>query len=896
MDLGAESRCGTGESVVRQQTWKGRGWSATVEGSELEIEEGRHTTSVTSERAAGLEAIRKMLRWELRLDGQRLVRLRGARGREAKAIALAPQLGAIALWADAVTATIDGALARQRWIPRESLAGLERNRPRSELASRVRRLGLEPLLDERERRALAVLVLDLPKVVAETNEKIVQAELRDQRQFFEQIERQPLTEEQARAVICFDNRVQVIAAAGSGKTSVMVARAGYAVARKFIPPERILLLAFNKAAAAELQERISKRLATAGIDPSGVRASTFHSFGLGLIGKATGAKPRLAPWLENGQDVAMVMRIVDELRDASTEFHYKWDLFRLLFASTGTKLGGGTPDSYDRDTRQTGFGTFDGKTVKSQGERLIANWLYLNGVRYEYEHRYPVHVADATHSQYRPDFYYPDIDVWHEHWALDRDGKPPAEFEDYAESMAWKRELHRTQGTTLIETTWADVMFGSGLAGLERELTSRGLTLDWNPDRKIIDGQPVKHDDLVRLVRTFMTHVKSSALDRGGVGDRLETSRRHLRGYRMQLFLDLYWPIHDEWNRRLRDENLVDFEDMLTMSANALEAGAVEAPYDLIMVDEFQDASQARARMVQALVNQPGKYLLTVGDDWQSINRFAGADISVMTDFEEWFGPGPTLQLTKTFRCPQVICDVARAFVTKNPRQIKKKVTSVHGEPGLPVNLIRASGPSHALARYLEELAEGLETGEIKPGSNGRITVNVLGRYRFDQDVMPRRIPSNIDLEFRTVHGAKGLEADFIVVPKLISGTYGFPSDIADDPVLDLVMAAPDDHPHAEERRLFYVALTRARRAVTLITQPGRESPFVTELIRDGHVRVLDEKGNEVRLCQGCAEGTMVPRSGRFGPFLGCSRFPACRATEPLEGEARMGRRGPQAD
>ena len=180
--------------------------------------------------------------------------------------------------------------------------------------------GLAPL------EAAGFLDADMESVVAGTNEQIMAGELSSRRPFFDTIEKAPLTDEQARAVVCFDNRVQVLAAAGSGKTSVMVARAAYAVSRGFVAPGRILLLAFNKAAATELQERVAARFAAAGIDSSGLRAATFHSYGLDVIGRATGEKPRLARWLDQGEDVAMVLRIADELRDASGSFRYQWDL------------------------------------------------------------------------------------------------------------------------------------------------------------------------------------------------------------------------------------------------------------------------------------------------------------------------------------------------------------------------------------------------------------------------------------------------------------------------------------------------------------------------------------------------------------------------------------------
>lgn len=417
--------------------------------------------------------------------------------------------------------------------------------------------------------------VDLEQLVADTNERILDAELSSQQRFFETIEKTPLTEEQARVVVCLDSRVQVLAAAGSGKTSVMVARAAYVVSRGFVAPDRILLLAFNKDAAEELQERVTARFAAAGIEAVGLRTSTFHSFGLDVIGQATGKRPRLAAWLERGADVKAVSRIAYELRDSSVSFRYRWDLYRLLFASTSTRIEDheSEHDGYNEDSRESGYRTFGGEIVRSHGERLIANFLYLNGISYVYEKPYDHPVADARHSQYRPDFYYPDIGVWHEHWALDRAGNPPAEFEGYAESMEWKRQVHARNGTTLVESNWADVVFGDGLRKLESDMTRLGLTFDWNPDRppKNEWAKPVRHEDLAWLVRTFMAHVKSNSATAQQIEDRLGSDMAGLAGYRSRLFLDIYWQIHAEWERRLAEEGSVDFEDMLVQAASHLE-------------------------------------------------------------------------------------------------------------------------------------------------------------------------------------------------------------------------------------------------------------------------------------------------------------------------------------
>lgn len=860
--------------------WRGADWTITFDGSDYRLTTAAGARTLVPSADAPLVVRWRWFRRFLYLGPERLVRLSGLSRQQVARMLVAADLADAVRWSEMVGSVLETAAVGQRWVPRETIESLTQRQPGTRVVERIETSGAAGMLSPNEAIALHRLRLDLIQHFAEANEYVRLAELSTNRAFFDGIERQPLTEEQASAVITFDNRVQVVAAAGSGKTSVMVARAAYAVHRGFVQPERILLLAFNKAAAEELQQRTQERLTSAGINAEKVRASTFHSFGLDVIGKATGARPRPAPWLDSGRDLNTVQEIVDSLRDSSPDFRYKWDLFRLLFANLAPTPDGGEHDHYDREKRETGVRTFDGGYVKSHGERLIANWLYINGVNYQYERPYSHRTASPDYSQYRPDFYYPDADLWHEHWALDRDGKPPAIFPGYAEGIVWKRATHQKHGTKLIETTWAEVVHGSGLADLEAKLRDHGIATDWDPERPIDKSQVVRDEQMCRLVRTFMTHVKSSKLDRSALENRLSTSHKHLAGTRTALFLDIYWPVHEEWDRRLRKEEFVDFEDMLSIAADILISNEYDAPYDLILVDELQDASQARSRLIQGLTYKPGKYLLAVGDDWQSINRFAGADISVMTDFHAVFGAGPRLELTTTFRCTQRICDVSSAFVSKNPKQLQKRVRSIHPERGPTIQLIRDKDPKRALEQFLQRLSKELEADEVFSGKSARTTVDVLGRYRHDKELMPHDIPSNLEVKFRTVHSAKGLEADYIVIANAKSGVYGFPSTIADDPVLDLAMSERDTFEHAEERRLFYVALTRARRQVVVLSPPGLESPFVIELNNSEDVEQIDSDGDsatDLKICPVCGQGTLVTRQGPYGYFLGCSRFPACR-------------------
>ncbi len=424
-----------------------------------------------------------------------------------------PAVRAAAQWHKQVLGTVRQAQTMGRWISQESRAVMAADRPGPGVRTALTavRSDLDSLFSGDDLAAARFLLdLDLDTWLDSCNEEILQSETQRHRAFFDSVDSRPLTPEQIRAVVCFDNRVQVVASAGSGKTSVMVARAAYAVMRGFAPPEGVLLLAFNKAAAEELQERVERGLARAKLPTAGVKATTFHAFGLSVLGKATGRKPRAAAWLDAGQDVEMVTRIVDELRDASAAFAYRWDLFRLLYARASESVEGGEPDGWDSANRRQGFRTANGEVVKSEGERTIANFLFYNGVEYSYERPYCHDVADEDHSQYRPDFHYvtPDGELWHEHWGVSP-ARPP--FPGYLESMQWKRDLHAERGTALLETTWAQIMSLSGLEEFAEQLRMHGLELDWNPDRPAPGSKPLKHEDLARLMRSFMSHVKSKA-------------------------------------------------------------------------------------------------------------------------------------------------------------------------------------------------------------------------------------------------------------------------------------------------------------------------------------------------------------------------------------------------
>lgn len=725
---------------------------------------------------------------------------------------------------------------------------------------------------------------DLHALGKRLNQQHQSQQVQVQAEFFQKVEKSPLTEEQVRAVINFDNRVLLVASAGSGKTSTMVAKAGYALHNGYFLPEQMLLLAFNNDAAKELSQRIKARLQPLGLPAERIVAKTFHAFGLDVIGQATGKKPSLAPWLEGGQDLEHLLQLIDTHKDRDIVFRTQWDLFRIVLGQDLPKFGKEmeSPDGWNAQTKQEGFWTLNNEVVKSRGEQLIANWLFYNGVKYVYEATYEVETADAQHRQYRPDFYLTEAKAYLEHWALDENGEPPPEFVGYKEGMVWKKQLHAQHRTTLLETTMADLWSGQAFRYLEKELTKLGLVLDPNPERPAAGRKPIENPRLARTFRSFLTHAKSNRLSIQELRNRLASGVVGVFRFRHKLFLDLYETIASLWEKDLQSSGCIDFEDMLNLAADCVEEGRWASPYQLVMVDEFQDASQARARLVASLVRGPHKHLFAVGDDWQSINRFAGADLSVMTDFETRFGPTVTMKLETTFRCPQSLCDISSAFVRKNPKQLAKVVRSQQPVLNDPARIVRVAdeyGIRGAIANRIAEIAANVSGGN-------RQKVLVLGRYKKDSAYLPANVDtSRIDLEFITVHSSKGLEADHVILPRVTSETLGFPSKVADDPVLQLAMPTGDDYQFAEERRLFYVALTRARKTVTLVTMERKESSFIVELVRERGIAINDATGNQVasETCPRCGDGFLSQRKGKYGPFVACTRYPKCEFTRNIE-------------
>jgi DNA helicase-4 len=540
--------------------------------------------------------------------------------------------------------------------------------------------------------------------------------------------------------------------------------------------------------------------------------------------------------------------------------------------------------------RRKGFLTLNGEIVKSQGELAVANWLALNGVPYEYERPYEYETADKARRQYYPDFYLPQISTYIEHFAVDASGNPPPAFgEEYAQSMEWKRALHRSKGTRLIETTFAQFVAGTLFDKLGAALKEAGQHLEETPKNELVEAlkeqQEVSYPMfLMSVVRPFVSHAKNNRVSIEALED---GSLAGARDFRAKLFCRLMARLMRAYDSRLRAGNLVDFDDMILMAGDAVTEGKYRSPFRAVLVDEFQDISQARAKLVKALVDQrDDAMLMGVGDVRQAIYRFAGSDVAVFRHFDSVFGSAEKLQLTKTFRFNQGIADVSSAFVGEADGRVVSDIAESSNVVRIRLYASREAR-AESTASVLKEISD-----EVR--AEGRTSATVLVLFRVNaigKDLGALPDFGVLRITKMSIHRSKGLEADYVVVAGVTGGGSGaFPSRVADDELLQLVM--PEKEPdEAEEQRLMYVALTRGRRAAYVVASSSAQSEFIGELIAMKRtvpsidVRTVD--GEEPRICPGCGKGHLVPRKGPRGRFFGCSRFPLCRTTEPLPTERR---------
>ena len=700
-----------------------------------------------------------------------------------------------------------------------------------------------------------------------------------------------LDEDQRKVVLTDEDYCLVIAGAGAGKTTTVAAKVKYLVDRKGIDPSQILVVSFTNKAVNELKEKIQEDLKV----PCTI--ATFHATGNTIIQK--NAPDEKLNIVDNSK---LYYVIRDYFRESVMKNERVVDKLILFFATyfdapyEGEDLNGffnniakanystmrSDLEDFKReviDSRTKKSVTIQNEILRSHQEVEIANFLYLNNIEYEYEPIYPYHI-EYSHKPYTPDFviYQNGKKAYVEHFGITENGEndrySQVELAQYKKAINDKILLHRQHGTNLIYTFSVYNDRRPLTEHLQEALEKNGFELKPRSNKEVMEilvaGEENRYiRKLLNLICRFISNFKVNGYN----VEEFTRMYHSTQNVRSRLFLEICQDCYLEYDRWLKENKAVDFEDMINESARLLrevKEMKQKLDYKYIIVDEYQDISRQRFDLTRALAEVTDAKIIAVGDDWQSIYAFSGSDITLFTKFAEKMGYAKMLKIVKTYRNSQEVIDIAGNFIQKNTEQIQKRLLSpknitdpviiyTYDSTKKGANADRRSGANYAVAHAVETaltqlLAYKKQEGK-EPGS-----ILLLGRYAFDGDQLEKsglfefvrgvsKIKSvkypKLDITFMTAHSSKGLGYDDVIIVNGKNETYGFPSKIEDDPVLSFVIKGDRSIDYAEERRLFYVAMTRTKNRVFFVAPEQNPSEFLLELKRDYKNVVLHGNWNE---------------------------------------------------
>ena len=685
---------------------------------------------------------------------------------------------------------------------------------------------------------------NIHSIVKRHNEQVIQDTLDTHKDFFDHCLKYPLDKQQRRSIVSEEDNCLVVSSAGSGKTSSIVGKVRYLIDIKHINPQNILLISYTNKAAAELTERMNI---------AGLRGYTFHKLAIYIIGKATGQKPSICDSTDalfvkiyhkllEDEDFkkSIVEYFVDYQAQEADWEHRKNERRQQLSELKEVRLKAQFPD-------------MNGETiyVRSEQEQKICFVLSSLGVKFRYEEPYEHPLVDEMHSQYKPDFsIYFEQDgktkrIYLEHFGVDEHGLVPTWFakdkgityeeanQKYNDGITWKKAAHEKFGTILLTTSSADFHYSDIQHTLKASLEKAGVPIQEKTDAELYDmvlpPNSKQEKAFIRLVVTFVTLIKSSCKSiqeilkqAKNVGDERSTF----------IIKRIFRPVYERYIEELKNSNQIDFTDAI-LQATEICRSSHPVKYEYIIVDEFQDISVDRYNFLKVLRegNPPAK-LYCVGDDWQSIYRFSGSDMALFNQFSDYFGSTEINRIETTYRFGEPLVNLSSQFIQRNKAQLKKDIHSF--DPQAKTELQFCAYERRDYCNTIGQLVASIPADK---------SIFLLGRYSFDDYYLSFLYKSvkegnrfyyfigDRKIEFLTVHKSKGLEADYVIILQCNKDTYGFPSMVSDDPVLNYVLTKSDQYPYGEERRLFYVAITRAKIKTYVLYDKRFPSVFVDEFL-----------------------------------------------------------------
>ncbi|WP_336688523.1 MULTISPECIES: UvrD-helicase domain-containing protein [Chryseobacterium] len=701
-----------------------------------------------------------------------------------------------------------------------------------------------------------------------------------------------LNEKQQDAVISEDKRLLVLAGAGSGKTKTLLQKLIYLIEEKNVNPSGILAITFTKNATNEMIDRLiisadesgeyekqlfDKQKSIADKEKErflqqkkytwidGLTIKTFHSFCYSVLRnygvnefdnkfKIIGDEKRddeselskhIAP--ETAFEV-MHKLLIDECEN--TEYLLKLKRYILDYIIDKIHLKQIDPKYIPKDGKY--FTTLNGTKVRSKSEQFIADWFYRHSIKFEYEPL--LNIKDFT---FTPDFYIPNANLYLEH------------VSNKSYSTKDKEEQFKI-GNLLLIRTFESMTKDSALFNhtLDKIVKNR-LPSDYHQNISInfkeeFNGyhENVK-DFILQILRiTDMIKVENICIDK--VSENAGKDQHE----RVRFFYELAIPIVKKYIHYCTNKSYLDFNDLISRTASLFQnhediANKYKGKFQYILVDEFQDVNNLQVELIKLLLTN-NTQLFCVGDDWQSIYGFRGSNVSYIVEFEKHFANAKTIKLNLNYRSTQNIVGASNEVIKHNKFKVEKDVqASKKSEHKIVV--FAGNTEDENLQFCTDKVKELLEDGINND--------EILFLYRRSKMFTPyffRFKNENIRVQSKTIHASKGLEAKVVFIIGLTEGNGGFPDIWLEDRIFQVIKQANHDLLMEEERRLFYVAITRAKEKLFLITQKGNESSFLKEIPTAYTVRTtnkIKQVFDKVILCSTCF--SQLEKLHKFCPYCG---------------------------
>jgi len=704
-----------------------------------------------------------------------------------------------------------------------------------------------------------------------------------------------LNEKQKEAVLSENKRILILAGAGSGKTKTLIQKLLHQLSEKGTKPADILAITFTKNATHEMLDRLiiagdtdnseyeafinNKEFTKEEKDLkrrnkiqdkhwiANLTVKTFHSLCYQLLKSSGGIS-------FDNQFRLLVDEQSDELKEESHktlapeksyDIQHKLLLELCKDVNYLLKLKRYILDFYvdksyiDKNIKaraypnQITYTTLSGEKVKSKSERDIADWLFRHNIKYEYEP-----TINLKDFDFKPDFYIPQADLFLEH------------ISDKSYKTVNKEEQFIKAGRNCVKT-FEGMSNDSTLFNLSLERIIMGRITDSNSQLAALKYEEEfrsyqdKVQDFLKMVARVNSMVKADGIS---PNDLLTKSTDH-QHERVRVFYDLAVPLMNSYKNYCINKSYLDFDDLIIETIKLLEKHpetrkAYHERFKYILVDEFQDVNSLQVKLLDLLLT-PDTQLFCVGDDWQSIYGFRGSEVGYIVNFEKYFPNSQVIKLDVNYRSTQTIVGASTEVIRNNKFQIDKEIRA-HKQTPSKIQIYRAKDVEEDGATYMADKVRELQQQGIGPDE-------ILILYRRSKMYQPYRDAlkaANLKVTAKTIHASKGLEAKAVFIIGLTDGNGGFPDVWMDDVVFRVVKDLKFDILMEEERRLFYVALTRAKDELYLITELGSESRFIDEIPKEFYAINKTEFKNiitPIPICTNC--GTEVKSFYKFCPTCG---------------------------